>query len=571
MGKKVRHNYEKKKLLENLETDTGFNIICCSCNEYKSRQSCVNIIKRGTDQSIFSPEQEYEFLLKDDKYNLSIDGNFYICLTCKNQIKSKKKPKRNDREFLQYYDFPDELFQEVKQNCNTIDKLDNEMALHSESPISSHPTDEFRLNKLENFIFKLTIPFIRIANCKMGRYLKVQGNLILISSDIEHSLARILPQEQKIIPVCLKRKLCYQGFYLEEYVDKEKIKTYMKWLQSHNPLFTDIKFDSDKMIHFEEKLTEGIEEYNNHPDIDLDDEIFKESLSDDSDDEFEGHGNHEPLQVDDEINVQHYDSVMCNKYEQEVHENSVASRYADIITQYETDFKLPKFFLDDFANEEGKNGNDACFDDLEESLEDKGDSDMSVTTPFDIIMSQSENLKLDLTAQSEGQRAQAQSQMSDIKVKSLKPEEVKQKVKERIGNINAKIEKVQIAPGEFGKFKNWGQDIYIEERAFPHLFPYGVGGYMSTVLDGKETDMGFSNYVRHRLMHVDSRYRKDTVYVFFLLLVKEYVELQRCKDTYLRQARIMPSLTRHEISNLKHENLTRYNRRLIVLLRYLKK
>ena len=105
-----------KRLLDNLETDTGFNIICCSCNEYKSRQSCVNIIKRGTNQSRFSSEQESEFLLKDDEYNLSIDGCYYVCINCKNQILSKKKPKRNDREFLQYYDFPDELLQEVKKN-----------------------------------------------------------------------------------------------------------------------------------------------------------------------------------------------------------------------------------------------------------------------------------------------------------------------------------------------------------------------------------------------------------------------------------------------------------------------
>ena len=83
---------------------------------------------------------------------------------------------------------------------------------------------------------------------------------------------------------------------------------------------------------------------------------------------------------------------------------------------------------------------------------------------------------------------------------------------------------------------------------------------MSSVLDGKETEMGFSNYVRHRLLHVDSRYRNCTTYVFFLLLVKECIELQRCKNTYLRQARLIPDLSVSEIMQLKHENLTRYNR-----------
>ena len=92
---------------------------------------------------------------------------------------------------------------------------------------------------------------------------------------------------------------------------------------------------------------------------------------------------------------------------------------------------------------------------------------------------------------------------------------------------------MNVAPGEFGQFKNWEDDIYMEERCFPHLFPYGVGGYMSSALDGKNEELGFTNYIRHRILHVDSRFRKDPVYVFFLLLVKELVELERCKTTYL--------------------------------------
>ena len=79
---------------------------------------------------------------------------------------------------------------------------------------------------------------------------------------------------------------------------------------------------------------------------------------------------------------------------------------------------------------------------------------------------------------------------------------------------------------------------------------------MSSALDGKDVDMGFTNYIRHHMLHVDSRYRNDPIYLFFLLLVKEYVELQRCKTTYLRQARMLPYLSKNEIQSLKHEILT---------------
>ena len=171
----------------------------------------------------------------DMDYNLSIDGHFYVCHSCSRQIKTKKKPKRNDRDFLQYYDFPKELFEEVKEKCSPADKLQNLSILPEELRVSVSLIDEYRPNRLENFILKLIIPFIRIANCKMGRYFKVQGNLILISSDIEHSLEKILPLQQKIIPVSLKRKLSYKGFYIEEYVDKEKVQIFLNWLKENNP------------------------------------------------------------------------------------------------------------------------------------------------------------------------------------------------------------------------------------------------------------------------------------------------------------------------------------------------
>ena len=122
------------------------------------------------------------------------------------------------------------------------------------------------------------------------------------------------------------------------------------------------------------------------------------------------------------------------------------------------------------------------------------------------------------------------------------------------------MEKICIAPGEHGSFQNRGDDIFIEEKCFPHLFPFGIGGYLSTALEGKDYDMGFANYVRHRVMSADPKYRKDYIYLFFLLLVKELIALKRCKETYLRQATKVPKMTKADVLNVKHENLVRYNR-----------
>ena len=121
------------------------------------------------------------------------------------------------------------------------------------------------------------------------------------------------------------------------------------------------------------------------------------------------------------------------------------------------------------------------------------------------------------------------------------------------------VSTISLAPGEGGEFQNWKGDVFLEEKAFPHLFPYGTGGYLSSCLSTKK-NMGFAVYCRNRLRSADSKFRDDQVYIFFLLLVKELVDLKNCESTYLRQARKTPGLTKQTISDTRIHNLERYNR-----------
>jgi hypothetical protein len=123
-----------------------------------------------------------------------------------------------------------------------------------------------------------------------------------------------------------------------------------------------------------------------------------------------------------------------------------------------------------------------------------------------------------------------------------------------------KMEKIAVAPGEFGSFQNWGKDIFLEEKIFPEKFPFGTGGYLSSCIDNPESDMGFANYCVNQILSADPKFRSDSTYLFFLLLVKELVMLKRCKTTYLRQATRLPNLTKNDVLNFKHENLSRFNR-----------
>ena len=72
--------------------------------------------------------------------------------------------------------------------------------------------------------------------------------------------------------------------------------------------------------------------------------------------------------------------------------------------------------------------------------------------------------------------------------------------------------------------------------------------------------MGFANYCVNQILSCDPKFRRDSSYLFFLLLVKELIQMKRCKSTYFRQATRLPSLTKHDVCNIDRSNLSRFNR-----------
>ena len=118
---------------------------------------------------------------------------------------------------------------------------------------------------------------------------------------------------------------------------------YFNWLREDNPLYKDIEFSKTRLSEFEQRLTEDTEEYVKHSDYkNIKDEVENECISGyTSEDPLEESYNifdqtMNPIEIKDEINVQHYDSIMCNKYQHKYFEDSVVKLYAQIIIQYET-------------------------------------------------------------------------------------------------------------------------------------------------------------------------------------------------------------------------------------------
>ena len=100
----------------------------------------------------------------------------------------------------------------------------------------------------------------------------------------------------------------------------------------------------------------------------------------------------------------------------------------------------------------------------------------------------------------------------------------------------------------------------LEEKCFPTLFPYGFGGYLSSNMISKHGTKGFAKYIKERIKSADPKYREDYSYIFFLLQVRDAIELKRCRSTYLRQARKVPNLSKEDIRSTKKIDLARYNR-----------
>ena len=108
---------------------------------------------------------------------------------------------------------------------------------------------------------------------------------------------------------------------------------------------------------------------------------------------------------------------------------------------------------------------------------------------------------------------------------------VSEKAKHQAAKIKERVKKISVAPGEYGKFQNWGNDVFLEERAFPEKFPYGTGGYLSSCIQDEGNDMGFASYCINQIMSADPKFRNDSSYLFFLLLVKELIQLKRCTSS----------------------------------------
>ena len=336
----------QRKILESLSTDTGFDVIC--------KVYCKSI-------NLLSKEKKHKFVVKYCHLLRNRSNEQYICNLCFKDIQKDKYPKRTNKLKFKYANFPLFLKKQLEKVC--FDGISGK---------EDFTEKELHLNRLETYLHKLIIPFICIVRCGRGNYLKVKGDLILISADITHSLNKILPVQQDLVPVRFKRKLSYHGSYIEEFIDKKKVGIIFQWLKKYNYLYKEVQLDTNLIEEFQEEAMLDLQDFEkvttwSHEEFPSgkDDEIAVEVSDGDSENSF-SYEAFEPYTEKESKTSQEHTTMFINKYFEDTSIPSVANRLSDIVIQYEVANNISCSELEDAELDDEVVGEEEYLNDIDE-------------------------------------------------------------------------------------------------------------------------------------------------------------------------------------------------------------
>jgi hypothetical protein len=258
---------------------------------------------------------------------------------------------------FKFSNFPQELIESLKRKCQM-----------NVPPLSRFYDDygivekkSLQMNKLESHLLKLNIAFIRLAHCPRGPYLKVKGNMALITADVPHSLHRILPATQNLIPVSFKRKLAYSGAYIEQLVNREKLMMYFNFFKEFNHLYKEVEFDEELLEEFQDETIEEARISEQQTSAVLESvrtNVQRDALDSDDDDDPNDEDDmnaqvNPSINVDEPIPQSEQDSIFMNKYQEDTNVFTVVNKFADTVIEYERNMKLRGISLrDEFYDSE---------------------------------------------------------------------------------------------------------------------------------------------------------------------------------------------------------------------------
>ena len=107
------------------------------------------------------------------------------------------------------------------------------------------PTELGDLNPMEIRLISLRIPFMKMMALPCGKQKAIHGPAVNVPTDL-HPVCDLLPRlpsQAQIVPMKLKRRLCYKGHYMYEYVRPVQVLAALEWLKNNNPFYKDVTID----------------------------------------------------------------------------------------------------------------------------------------------------------------------------------------------------------------------------------------------------------------------------------------------------------------------------------------
>ena len=109
-----KSRYQKQQLAS-LATDTGFDVICSSCLQFKTKSYCRLVTATMKDKY-------KRFIIKYCALLKNRTEGQFLCNLCLNQIRQDKVPKRSHINKFKFANFPESFILKLKQKCKFIDQ-----------------------------------------------------------------------------------------------------------------------------------------------------------------------------------------------------------------------------------------------------------------------------------------------------------------------------------------------------------------------------------------------------------------------------------------------------------------
>ena len=496
------------------DISVGPTCICTVCARLLFRNGvkvCVVEKYRKLDRSL------KEKVFKENV--ISAENKIWICHTCHNCLLKNKLP--------------------AQAKANGLEL----------API---PTELQDLNSLEIRLISKRLPFMKIVALPGGRQKGIHGPVINVPSKVDTicSLLPRMPSDANIIPLKLKKKLSYTGYYMYEYIRPHQVIGALSKLKEIHPLYGDVTINTEwqtvwcaEDAQTWERIASDTAININGLEQDMDTNV---DLSHNINNSITG-----PLELgDDSLLLQQKDlqnspsdiPMNTDGLEQDMdtnvdlsHVNSSMSDQQDTIHNINNSITEPLEL-----------GEESISDSLLLQQDDFQNSHMSDLPDFptkghnlcDVSqIDKPENMENDITQQEDQIAFEESVKLRGIPLDYSLQEE----------DLNSVF---NVAPGEGQRPIHIVQDEDFEIGAFPNLFPTGAGAYKSE----REVRLTLKKYLNQRVLNCDGRFSKDLDYIMSgqyaveqqQVYDKVNIVLRQTKGTTLGGNRINAGLIKHK-------------------------